>query len=56
MLIKRVIYQATQEQFLDDADHNIVATKMLEEAKQVWLYHIVKKELIVWYMVNEVMG
>lgn len=47
MLIKRVIYQATQEQFLDDADHNIVATKMLEEAKQVWL-HPWESELNSW--------
>lgn len=47
MLIKRVIYQATQEQFLDDAEHNIVATKMLEEAKQVWL-HPWESELNSW--------
>lgn len=38
MLTKRVIYQETQEQFFDDALHEIVASRMLEEAERIWLH------------------
>jgi hypothetical protein len=35
MLTRRVIYQENQEKFLEDADSNRVATRMLEEAEKV---------------------
>ena len=38
MLTRRVIYQEYQEKFLEDADSNRVATRMLEEAEKVWIH------------------
>ena len=38
MLTKRVIYQETQEKFFDDALHEVVASRMLEEAEKVWIH------------------
>lgn len=38
MLTKRVIYQESQEQFLDDAMKEKVAKKMLEESEKFWIH------------------
>ena len=38
MLTKRVIYQESQENFLNDAMKEIVAKKMLEESKKYWIH------------------